>query len=135
MNIKDIRPNTGNIEVVGEITDKGEPRGFEKFGKKGQVCKSTLADATGSVVLTLWNEDIEKVNVGDTIKVKNGWCSAYKGEVQLSTGKYGKIELMPSSPQVFTNDPAILGGGGGGEEGPDEERPEESVPEEEFLDE
>ncbi len=146
MNIKDLRPNTGNIELIGEITDKEDPRSFEKFGKKGKVCKCTIADTTGSAILTLWNDDIEKVGIGDTIKIQNGWCSEYKGEIQLSTGKYGKLEIVPqqamssqantedkTQAQVFTNDPAMLGGGQQGEN--TDEDAEGSMPAEEFLEE
>ena len=100
MAIKDLEARQGNVNLVVEIVEKGDIREFEKFGKKGRVCNATVKDATGSIKLTLWNDDIEKVKTGDTIKIDNGWVSEWQGELQLSTGKFGKIELMEKSETV-----------------------------------
>tara|TARA_Y100000310_G_C20162858_1_gene570008 strand:- start:32 stop:316 length:285 start_codon:yes stop_codon:yes gene_type:complete len=94
MQIKDLVPNTGKIDVTVSVTAKDEPREFEKFGKTGRVCKATVKDDSGEIKLTLWNDDVDKVAVGDTIKINNGWCSEYQGEKQLSTGKFGSLEKV-----------------------------------------
>lgn len=108
MEIKDIRANQGNVELEGKVVKKESARQFAKFGKSGQVCNAVLQDETGEIVLTLWNEDVEKVNVGDQIHLKNGWCSEYKGEKQVSTGKFGKLEIVEKAVQVFSNDPGMV---------------------------
>ena len=120
MEIKDLKANTGNVDIVASVVEKETARSFEKFGKQGRVCKAKLRDETGEVKLTLWNEDVDKVNVGDKIHLQNGWCSEYQGETQLSSGKFGKIEVVGKSaavekgtkskaaPQMFTNDPGLL---------------------------
>ncbi len=113
MEIKDIQANQGNVDIVAQITEKEDARSFEKFGKTGQVCNAKLKDATGEIKLTLWNEDVEKVKVGDKVHLQNGWCSEYKGEKQLSSGKFGKIDLVEagdsSDPiEVMTNDPKLV---------------------------
>lgn len=130
MEIKDLKPNTGNIDLVAKVIEKKEARSFEKFGKKGKVCNAVIGDDSGTVQLTLWNEDIEKISPGDKIHLQNGWCSAYKGEIQLSTGKYGKIEIVGRAEnEVFSNDPAMLPSQS---EKMNEEEPE-TVDEEEFI--
>ena len=93
MNIKDIKPNQGSITVEAEVLSKQEPRSFSKFGKEGRVCNATIADSTGEITLTLWNDDIEKINVGDKVKLENGWCSEFKEQRQVSSGKFGKLEI------------------------------------------
>ncbi|MBS3123431.1 hypothetical protein J4437_02215 [Candidatus Woesearchaeota archaeon] len=108
MAIKDLKANSGNVDIVAEVVSKEEPRSFEKFGKKGQVCNAQLADATGKVKMTLWNDEIDTVKVGDKIHLQNGWCSEFKGEKQVSAGKFGKIEIMQGAGQVLTNDPEML---------------------------
>ena len=109
MEIKDVKPNQGNVDLVAEVVEKEEPRSFEKFGKVGSVCNTKLRDVTGEIKLTLWNDDIERVKVGDKVHLQNGWCSEYKGERQLSPGKFGKVEVVENAPtEVFTNDPTIL---------------------------
>ncbi|MBI2669344.1 DNA-binding protein [Candidatus Woesearchaeota archaeon] len=106
MNIKDLKSNQGNIDITAEIVSKEEPRAFEKFGKKGKVCNALLKDQTGQIKLTLWNDDGDLIKVGDTIRLQNGWCSEYKGEKQLSTGKFGKIEIVQK--EVLSNDPGLF---------------------------
>src|SRR3989344_9137478 len=94
MDIKDILANKGNIDIMAEVISKEEPRTFEKFGKSGRVCSAKIKDHTGEVTLTLWNDDVDRINVGDKIHIQNGWCAEYRGEKQLSSGKFGKIELV-----------------------------------------
>ncbi len=132
MEIKDIQPNQGNIDLVLTITEKGDIRTFEKFGNTGRVCKAKAKDESGEITLTLWNEDIDKVGNGDKIHLQNGWCSEYQGEKQLSSGKFGKIEIVEKSnePQeVVTNDPSVLAQQAGAQEmgGESEEEAEEDA--------
>ena len=110
MEIKDLKPNTGSVDLVLEVVDKEEPRTFEKFGKTGSVCNVKVKDATGEVKMTLWNEDIESVKVGDKIHLQNGWCSEFRDELQISSGKFGKIEVVEAMENntVLTNDPKML---------------------------
>ena len=113
MEIKDVKPNTGKVDIIASVVTKEAPRTFAKFGKSGKVCNATLQDDSGKIVLTLWNDDVEKINVGDKVHLENGWCSEYKGEKQLSAGKFGKIEIVDGGkerPVLYTNDPAILSG-------------------------
>lgn len=105
MEIKDVQPNQGNLDLVLTITEKGEVRTFEKFSKQGRVCTAKAEDETGEIKLTLWNEDIEKVNPGDKIHLKNGWCSEYQGEKQLSTGKFGEIEVIEAAKTLTEPEP------------------------------
>ena len=51
------------------------------------------SDDSGEIKLSLWNDEIAKFNIGDKIKITNGYVSEFNGEKQLSAGKYGKIEL------------------------------------------
>jgi replication factor A1 len=57
------------------------------------VATATIADETGTVKLTLWNEQIDKVNINDTVVVENGYVTSFKGEIQLNVGRYGKLTV------------------------------------------
>ena len=73
MKITEVKAGTGSISVSGEITAKDEPRDvLTKFGKRMSVCSATLKDDSGEIVLSLWNDDIAKVNVGDQVAIENG---------------------------------------------------------------
>ncbi|MBW2992346.1 hypothetical protein KY345_03975 [Candidatus Woesearchaeota archaeon] len=96
MPIKDLQPKQGNVEVEAEVVDKGEIREFQKFGKIGRVCNAKIKDSTGTIALTLWNEQIDQVKIGDKIKITNGYVNEWQGEMQLTTGKFGKLEVLES---------------------------------------
>jgi len=94
MQVKDIQSGQGKIDIDLEVISVQEPRTFDKFGKSGKVANAKGKDATGEITLSLWNEQTDQVKAGMKIKITNGWCSEYKGEKQLSTGKFGKLEII-----------------------------------------
>ncbi len=94
MEIKDLQANQGNVNLELEIIEVEEPRTFEKFGKAGTVCTAKVKDGSGTIKMTLWNEDADKYKAGDKIRLENGWCSEFKGEKQVSAGKFGKITVI-----------------------------------------
>lgn len=84
----------GKIEVEGIIKSVEEPKVFNKYGKDLTLVNAMLEDDSGSIKLALWNDDAMKVQEGSKIKISNGWCSEYKGEKNLSPGKFGKLEIL-----------------------------------------
>lgn len=94
MEIKDLHARQGNVEITADVIDKSQPRTFDKNGNSGKVCNAKIQDATGAVTLSLWNDDVDKVDIGDKIKLSNGYVGEYQGELQLSAGKFGKIEII-----------------------------------------
>ena len=93
-----------------EITDKQDPRTFEKFGKVNRVCNATIKDDSGEMTLTLWNDEIDAVNQGDHIKITDGWVKEWNGNLQISAGRNGKIEkagaAAPAAEEAPAEEPA-----------------------------
>lgn len=94
MNIKDLQPRQGKVELTATVAEKGEPRTVNSANFSGTVANAKLQDETGTIKFSLWNDQIAQVNVGDTVKISNGYVSEYQGEMQLSTGKFGKMEVV-----------------------------------------
>ena len=84
------------LDVTGKIVDKSETRIVQSRRGGGQlrVADATIEDDTGSITLTLWNEQIEEVNVGDVVKVENGYTNSFRGTIQLNIGRYGKLSVV-----------------------------------------
>ena len=97
MQIKDLKPKQGNVDIIIDVVDLGTPREFQKFGKPGKVATAIAKDETGDIKLTLWNEDIERVNAGDKVHLTNGYVNEWQGEMQLTTGRMGKLEIIGKS--------------------------------------
>jgi len=95
--ISELEKGKSSVEVTGKVKEIGESRSFDKFGKTLTVATAVLEDESGNIKLTLWNQDIEKVKAGDTIKITNGYVNEFQGEKQLTSGKFGKIEVNPAA--------------------------------------
>ncbi|MEE9236259.1 MAG: single-stranded DNA-binding protein [Thermoplasmata archaeon] len=96
MKVKDLRPRNRVDSIELLIVEKGEPRSFtSRDGITGKVCDARGKDDDGDTVsVTLWNEEIDKVKVNDRISIANGWVSEWQGNLQLSAGRYGKLEVL-----------------------------------------
>jgi len=95
MNISDLKAGASDVELEATVVEKQEPREvITKYGKRLNVASITLKDDTGTIAMSLWGKDIETVAVGDKVKVSKGYVGEFKGTPQLSTGKYGKIEVV-----------------------------------------
>jgi len=93
--ISEVKPGTGNVTVEGKVSEIGEPREVvTRFGKRTRVADAKLKDESGEITLTLWGDDVGKVAMGDSVKIENGWVSEFKGNVQISAGKYGKMTVV-----------------------------------------
>ena len=83
------------INITAKLRDKGEVRTVNtKFGET-KVCDAYLEDESGSIKLTLWGEDTEKVKNGDEVKLEGGYTTTFREVVQLNKGrKDGKLEVL-----------------------------------------
>jgi replication factor A1 len=73
------------ITAISAIRDVTTSRG------PSQVADATLQDDTGTITLTLWGEDAKRYTVGQKIKITDGWVKDFRGKLQISTGRSGKI--------------------------------------------
>ena len=92
MKATEIRGRGPVEELIVKIVSKDDVRDVRDGTLK--VCDCMAEDDSGRVTVTLWNEDIEKYNEGDTIKITKGWANEYQGKVSVSSGKFGSIEKV-----------------------------------------
>jgi replication factor A1 len=93
LNIKDLRNGMRRVSVEAKVVEKGEPRQVRSRYKDETytVADARIEDETGSIKLTLWNEQIDQVEVNNTVKIENGYVTSFRGEVQLNVGKFGTM--------------------------------------------
>jgi replication factor A1 len=97
MKISELKAGQGKVDIELKIRSKTEPRTINKYGKVLIVANAVGEDDSGDIKITLWNDDVTKVNAGDKIKISNGYVSEFNGERQLTSGKFGKIEVVSGS--------------------------------------
>jgi len=103
MKISELKAGQGKVDIEITIKSKADIRVLEKYGKELKIANAVAQDDSGEIAITLWNDDAEKVNVGDKIKITNGYVSEYNGAKQLTSGKFGKLEVVSSSKKPEEN--------------------------------
>jgi len=94
MKLSELAPRQGKVEIEATIIEIHPPRTFNKMDKEGRVANAVIQDDSGTMVLTLWNEDIDNFHTGDKVKITNGYVSEWQGQLQLGAGKFGKLEKL-----------------------------------------
>lgn len=94
--VSQVKKMRSGINLQAEVKSKGEPRTVNlKTGGTVDVCDAVISDGSDDIKLTLWGDDIKAVNVGDVVVITNGYTNEFKGEVSLTKGKFGKMEVNP----------------------------------------
>ena len=130
--VGELTPQSRAVNITAKVVSKTEIREIPmgRDGSPHKVSDALVGDETGTVYLTLWDDNIEKMNEGDSVRVENGYVTLFKGNIRLNIGKYGKIELaaVPLDVEVNTENNVssktyeqqrrpFRGGGGGGRRG------------------
>ena len=104
--VGDLNPQSKAVNVTAKVVSKTEIREIPmgRDGSPHKVSDALIGDETGVVYLTLWDDNIEKVNENDTVRVENGYVTLFKGNIRLNIGKYGKLEpaQTPLAAEVNT---------------------------------
>ncbi len=109
--IKDISMNQRNVDFVGKITTAYPPRTFSRQdGTTGSVANITVADETGEVRVSLWDDLADAVKTGDikegdTLRVRGYVKEGQKG-LEVSIGRGGGI-VKDDSVKITLKDPMV----------------------------
>lgn len=94
MKINEIKRGMSNISVQGKIIDISDVRDVQtKYGKRN-VADALIEDETGQISLSLWQDQINSVAVGNMINVTGAFAIEFRDKLQLSIPRSGKIEVI-----------------------------------------
>ena len=94
MKIAELTVASRNVNITATVTQKEEPREVNTRNGVMKVANAVIEDDSGSMKLTLWGDETEKVSQGAKIKIENGFVKEWNGEIQLSVGKFGKLTIL-----------------------------------------
>lgn len=97
MKAEKVKPGMRNIDLELEVVEKEDTHTFEKDDGEGRVATAICKDDSGEVKVSLWNDEIERVEVGDRIRLEDGYSRLFKDEVHVSAGRYGELKVLNES--------------------------------------
>jgi replication factor A1 len=102
MQIKEIDAAVKWVNLIARVVAKSEPRNvISRFGDPVALSIATISDGTGSVRLPLWNAQIDRVSIGDTVQIENGRLRTFRGELQLRVGRNSKLQVMKNQSTQY----------------------------------
>lgn len=95
MKISELKPGMKRIDIEAKVLELTDAREVTtRAGEQSRVATAVVTDDSGTVKLTLWNEQIDQVKVNNSVKVENGYVTSFRGETQLNVGRYGKLTVQ-----------------------------------------
>lgn len=94
MKANDLKPEMRRIDLDLKIVEIEEPRPYvSRAGREGRVTTAIGEDDSGRVKISLWDNDVDRVKVGNTVRIRNGYARLFRDEIHVSAGMYGKLEV------------------------------------------
>ena len=94
MQIAELKNGSSRVNITGKVVEKGKSRQVNTRFGSNEVADAIIEDASGTITLVLWGEEIMKINEGDNVKIENGYVKEWNGTLQLSVGRFGKITVL-----------------------------------------
>jgi len=90
--VKDLAPGINVDSLTVKVVKVEEPRSVSgRDGMTHRVADALVGDESGSIVMTLWDKNIEAVRPGAVISVRNGFVGTFKGHMRLNLGREGTM--------------------------------------------
>lgn len=100
--VKDIKPGLKNLNVIFIVLETGRVT-KTKDGHEVRTCK--VADKTGSISISVWDEVGALIQTGDILRLTKGYASVFKGCLTLYTGRGGELQKIGEFCMVYSEVP------------------------------
>jgi replication factor A1 len=93
--IGDLKVGMKKVSLRAEVLEIPESKIVHtRYGTTACVSNALIKDETGSMKMSLWNQQINMVHKGNVIDVKNGEVTWFSGERQLRLGRSGSLSVI-----------------------------------------
>ncbi len=63
-----------------------------------RVAEALVADDTGSIYLTLWDDVLDQIEDDQILNIKDAYVNLFRGSMRLNLGRYGTYEILDEAP-------------------------------------
>ncbi|KAJ2077762.1 hypothetical protein H4R24_004923 [Coemansia sp. RSA 988] len=76
--------------------------------RDGQIIHTFLvADKTASIIMNIWGNDGKIIRNGDIIRIEGAEAKLFKGFMQLTTSRFGKLKRVGEDTMLFRETPNV----------------------------
>ncbi|XP_069086664.1 SOSS complex subunit B1 [Pleurodeles waltl] len=100
--VKDVKPGLKNLNVLFIVLETGRVT-KTKDGHEVRTCK--VADKTGSINISVWDDVGNLIQPGDIIRLTKGYASVFKGCLTLYTGRGGDLQKIGEFCMLYSEVP------------------------------
>jgi len=88
------------VYTVAKVISKTEEREVTSRSDMSthRVAEALVADETGSIYLTLWDDVLDQVEDDQILNIKDAYVNLFRGSMRLNLGRYGSYELLEEAP-------------------------------------
>ncbi len=103
--VGDLTPASKKVDVIVKVLSLGDRKTIDsKFGGSRDLVEAVVGDETGTVTLTLWEDQIDRVALDEVLAINNGYVTLVRGHMRLNVGKYGTMDKSEEDiPEVNTS--------------------------------
>ncbi len=103
--VSDLKPNLRNVNVIVKCDSVGDEREVvsRRTGETLRVADALVGDETGCIYMTLWNDEIDRMEPGHTYILRNAYTTIYRNSLRLNLGKYGSLEEPGEEQEIEVN--------------------------------
>lgn len=98
--VGDLNSYSRKVYTIVKVMSKTEVREVtsRKDMSTHRVAEALVADDTGSVYLTLWDDVLDEVEEGQVLNIKDAYVNLFRGSMRLNLGRYGTYDVLEEAP-------------------------------------
>ncbi|TFG10284.1 hypothetical protein EU538_02300 [Candidatus Thorarchaeota archaeon] len=89
-----LEPRMGDINVTFKVLEKSDAKEVtsRRDGSTHRVADAVVGDGSGTVVVPLWDDSIENIEVGKTYTLTNAHTGLFRGNLRLKFGRESELK-------------------------------------------
>ncbi|CAN6727193.1 unnamed protein product [Malus baccata var. baccata] len=102
--VAQLRPGTSGhtltVKVVNTKMVLQKGRADDRQARQARIAECLVGDETGLIIFTARNDQVDLMQEGSTITLRNAKIDMFKGSMRLAVDKWGRVEV--AEPASFT---------------------------------
>jgi len=104
--VSELKPNLPTVNLIGRIVGVSDPQRVQrKSGETVDIARMLVADETGMVSVSLWDDKSElasELKVGDTIRIEDAVPASRLGQVSVNAGRTASIQKVEDEQEIVS---------------------------------